>query len=302
MNDSCVLMIFLLPLPSVRLRARRLLPVGSSEWSSTVSARDLEEDRIFGGKKKQQRRWTTGIEKVDFSPSWARFFPFCLLCTLPRRSANMSKRTASASSSKRPAEGDEASSAPSTSAAQRTRTGVEADDSLSRASAADDGMGEFEDQFEDEMESEDDDDDDEEQGGMEVDGVKVDGEIERTEGDQDEEQEQEEEEEQVYLPGDKLEEGQTLEPDQSAYEMLHRLNVTWPCLSFDHLRDNLGSNRQRYPHTAYLVAGTQADVAKNNEVMVMKASGMHKTQRDDGECRSVLCQSSSRPLLCASSQ
>lgn len=147
-------------------------------------------------------------------------------------------------------------------------------------------MGEFEDQFEDEMESEGDDDDDEEQGGMEVDGVKVDGEIERTEGDQDEEQEQEEE--QVYLPGDKLEEGQTLEPDQSAYEMLHRLNVTWPCLSFDHLRDNLGSNRQRYPHTAYLVAGTQADVAKNNEVMVMKASGMHKTQRDDGECSNLV--------------
>ena len=97
--------------------------------------------------------------------------------------------------------------------------------------------------------------------------------------------EEAEPESQVYLPGDKLEEGQVLEPDQSAYEMLHRLNVTWPCLSFDVLKDHLGSDRQRFPHTAYWVAGTQADVAKNNEVMVMKASSMHKTIKDGGECR-----------------
>lgn len=67
--------------------------------------------------------------------------------------------------------------------------------------------------------------------------------------------------------------------------MLHRLNVTWPCLSFDVLRDQLGSaaERQKYPQTAYFVAGTQADTAKNNELMVMKASSMHKTQKDGGE-------------------
>ena len=85
------------------------------------------------------------------------------------------------------------------------------------------------------------------------------------------------------MPGSApLPEGHTLVPDQSAYDMLHRLNVTWPCLSFDFLRDNLGSQRQSFPHTAYLVAGTQADVAKNNEVLVMKASSMHRTSRDDG--------------------
>lgn len=87
----------------------------------------------------------------------------------------------------------------------------------------------------------------------------------------------------MYLPGAPLEKDQVLEPDQSAYEMLHRLNVTWPCLSFDTLRDHLGSDRATYPHTAYLVAGTQADTARNNEVMVMKASSMHRTQGDDGE-------------------
>lgn len=65
--------------------------------------------------------------------------------------------------------------------------------------------------------------------------------------------------------------------------MLHRLNVTWPCLSFDFLKDHLGSDRQKYPHTAYFAAGTQADTAKNNELMVMKASGMHRTNKDGSE-------------------
>ena len=89
--------------------------------------------------------------------------------------------------------------------------------------------------------------------------------------------------ESVYLPGSHvLEKDEVLEPDQSVYEMLHRMNVTWPCLSFDILRDALGDERQRYPATAYVVTGTQADMAKNNEVIVMKMSQLHKTQRDDG--------------------
>lgn len=33
-----------------------------------------------------------------------------------------------------------------------------------------------------------------------------------------------------------LEKDEVLEPDQSVYEMLHRMNVQWPCLSFDVLR------------------------------------------------------------------
>jgi ribosome assembly protein RRB1 len=33
-----------------------------------------------------------------------------------------------------------------------------------------------------------------------------------------------------------LEQGEVLEPDQSVYEILHRMNVQWPCLSFDVLK------------------------------------------------------------------
>lgn len=87
----------------------------------------------------------------------------------------------------------------------------------------------------------------------------------------------------VYLPGShKLAEDEVLEADQSVYEMLHQMNVTWPCLSFDILRDGLGENRQTYPATAYVVTGTQADVPSKNELMVMKMGRMCKTQKDDG--------------------
>lgn len=51
---------------------------------------------------------------------------------------------------------------------------------------------------------------------------------------------------QVWRPGvDKLEEGEELEYDPSAYVMYHSLRTEWPCLSFDILQDNLGDNRQR---------------------------------------------------------
>ncbi|WFD42336.1 Ribosome assembly protein rrb1 [Malassezia psittaci] len=135
-------------------------------------------------------------------------------------------------------------------------------------------MGEFEDPFEDEMESEDE--------GVVVDAAEN-GEMEIEEEEDDEEEEEENEPvTEAYVPKAKeLREGQTLVPDQSAYHMLHRMNVAWPCLSFDFLRDHLGNQRQAFPHTAYLVAGTQADVAKNNEVLVMKASSMHRTSKDD---------------------
>ena len=170
----------------------------------------------------------------------------------------------------------EASGAP---AAERPR--VEEDKhAQDKDTMHDEGMGEFEDPFEDEIESDEGevvDAADEE--GMEIDGVPVSGKIQEI-GDEDEEVPAPAE---AYIPGvNKVPEGQALVPDQSAYDMLHRMDVNWPCLSFDFLRDHLGSQRQTMPHTAYLVAGTQADTAKNNEILVTKASAMHRTSRDDG--------------------
>ena len=83
----------------------------------------------------------------------------------------------------------------------------------------------------------------------------------------------------------KLEPGQTLAPDLSTYEMLHSLSTPWPCLSFDIVRDSLGDNRKAYPATMYTVAGTQAENARaqDNQLMVMKFSGLGRMDRPDGE-------------------
>lgn len=69
----------------------------------------------------------------------------------------------------------------------------------------------------------------------------------------------------IYLPGKPLEAGEELVCDESAYVMLHQARTGAPCLSFDILQDNLGSNRDAYPLTAYIVAGTQAAKAHVNK-------------------------------------
>ncbi|KAI0714976.1 glutamate-rich WD repeat containing [Earliella scabrosa] len=142
--------------------------------------------------------------------------------------------------------------------------------------AMDDEMGEFEDGWEDEYES------DEEvvdaEAGKPDDGMDVDDEVLPAI----EESEEQPPAPNVFIPGvHRLEKDEILEPDDSVYIMRHNMTVNWPCLSFDILRDNLGDHRQRYPATAYLVTGTQADVAKNNEISVYKMSSLQKTQREN---------------------
>ena len=91
---------------------------------------------------------------------------------------------------------------------------------------------------------------------------------------------------QTFIPGrNKLQAGESLSPDTTAYEMLHTLSTTWPCLSFDIVRDSLGDNRKTYPATLYAVAGTQADSMKSreNELMVLKLSGLSRTDRNQDE-------------------
>lgn len=108
-------------------------------------------------------------------------------------------------------------------------------------------------------------------------------------GDEDEAMEEDEEEEveapaKVWRPGvDPINEGEELDYDCNAYEMMYRLNVEWPCLSFDVMRDKLGFQRQKFPHTVYFVAGTQADAVDNNRIYVMKASQLYRTKHDDNQ-------------------
>ncbi|KAG8374461.1 hypothetical protein BUALT_Bualt11G0134600 [Buddleja alternifolia] len=85
----------------------------------------------------------------------------------------------------------------------------------------------------------------------------------------------------VWQPGvDKLEEGEELQCDPSAYNSLHAFHVGWPCLSFDILRDSLGLVRTEFPHTVYCVAGTQAEKASWNSIGIFKVSNISGKRRE----------------------
>ncbi|KAF3929187.1 Coronin-1A [Arthrobotrys entomopaga] len=131
-----------------------------------------------------------------------------------------------------------------------------------------DGMGEFEDPYEDEMES--DEDVVEAETASEMD----------EEEDQDEAMDVDTEAYRISRPQEPLAEGEVLEPDPTAFHMLHNMGTKWPCLSFDILPDHLGDNRQTYPATIYLVTGTQASKPKDNEITVMKLSGLSRMKQD----------------------
>ncbi|KAL6534481.1 hemolysin III domain membrane protein [Orobanche hederae] len=85
----------------------------------------------------------------------------------------------------------------------------------------------------------------------------------------------------VWQPGvDKLEEGEELQCDPSAYNSHHAFHIGWPCLSFDILRDSLGLVRTEFPHTVYCVAGTQADNSSLNYIGVFKMSKISGKRRE----------------------
>ncbi|XP_043254975.1 glutamate-rich WD repeat-containing protein 1 isoform X2 [Colletes gigas] len=100
--------------------------------------------------------------------------------------------------------------------------------------------------------------------------------------DETEDKEDQNNESEVYLPGKPLETWEELIVDKTAYRMLHHAQSGAPCLSFDVILDNQGNNREDYPLSMYLVAGTQAAKAHVNNLLVMKMKNLHGT-KDDSE-------------------
>nr|XP_015805831.2 glutamate-rich WD repeat-containing protein 1 [Nothobranchius furzeri] len=88
----------------------------------------------------------------------------------------------------------------------------------------------------------------------------------------------------VYVPGiEVLRPGEELEMDRSAYRMYHECQTGSPCLSFDVLRDEDGDGRQEYPLSMLLCAGTQADTALKNRLLVMHMHNLHGTEKENEE-------------------
>lgn len=86
---------------------------------------------------------------------------------------------------------------------------------------------------------------------------------------------------QVFQPGvHELEDGEELDYDRTAYDCLHKWALEWPCLSFDVVKDALGAPRTAFPHTAFMIAGTQAAAGARNYLSVMRLAGL--TQGDHG--------------------
>ncbi|XP_058097713.1 protein HEAT STRESS TOLERANT DWD 1-like [Magnolia sinica] len=92
----------------------------------------------------------------------------------------------------------------------------------------------------------------------------------------------------VWQPGvDKLEEGEELQCDPSAYNSLHGFHIGWPCLSFDIARDSLGLVRTEFPHSVYCVAGTQAEKASWNYIGIFKLCNISGKRRELLPAKSV---------------
>eukprot|EP00877_Chromochloris_zofingiensis_P002660 jgi/Chrzof1/12395/Cz06g32260.t1 len=86
----------------------------------------------------------------------------------------------------------------------------------------------------------------------------------------------------VWRPGvDPVAEDEELDYDPTAYDCLHRFTLDWPCLSFDFIRDDLGAPRSAFPHTVYMVAGTQAAQPRQNYLALLKLT--HLSQGRHGK-------------------
>jgi ribosome assembly protein RRB1 len=130
---------------------------------------------------------------------------------------------------------------------------------------------EFDDPFEDEFDD---------QSELEHNSNKEEEEEEEDE-EEEEEEDCQEEELKVYVPGLPLLPDEILAVDPSAYDMLHSLNVEWPCLSFDILYPS--NTSPAYPLSCYFAAGSQAADDKLNKIYVMKTSNMYKTREIDSD-------------------
>ena len=93
-----------------------------------------------------------------------------------------------------------------------------------------------------------------------------------------------------------LKDGEVLDFDNDAYEMLHRSKVEWPCLSVDFLlkenssisslkefylpNDKRKMAEDKYPYNTYIIAGSQTN-EKNGYFYFMRWYNMRKTKYDD---------------------
>lgn len=162
----------------------------------------------------------------------------------------------------------------------RNTASKNASDAVPHAQAAEGNdieMGEFEDPYSDEFDSEED--------IVEVDSAEDDDEGEDAQDVIAKDEQQEQDESTLYLPhrSRPLGPDEVLEADPTVYDMLHNVNMPWPCLTLDILPDHLGDERRNFPASLYVTTATQAQKKKDNELIVLKLSQLAKTLVKDDE-------------------
>ncbi|KJH42662.1 hypothetical protein DICVIV_11347 [Dictyocaulus viviparus] len=97
-------------------------------------------------------------------------------------------------------------------------------------------------------------------------------------------------EKQVYIPGvsRELKNGEQLDFDPEAYKIFYSFETRWPCLSFDILKED--NPKLDFPLDCYVVAGSQADKAKNNELVVIGLKNLNPLEKLQGS-REDHCES-----------
>lgn len=142
-------------------------------------------------------------------------------------------------------------------------------------------MGEFEDEYSDEFESDGEiiEVDNEEEFDDEAEGDQIDKKNQNAQALLEQDQANEQEKQELYLPHKSRPLGpdEVLEADPTVYEMLHNVNLPWPCLTIDVIPDSLGSERRSYPQSLLMATATQASKKKDNELMVLQLSQLNKT-------------------------
>ena len=84
----------------------------------------------------------------------------------------------------------------------------------------------------------------------------------------------------MWRPGiDGMDADEEHEYDPSVYDCLHAWQLDWPCLSFDVMRDEMGDDRESFPHSLFAIAGTQADIPHKNHLTMMRLTRLKKTRR-----------------------
>eukprot|EP00917_Polyrhabdina_sp_WS-2016_P031112 GHVP01066349.1.p1 GENE.GHVP01066349.1~~GHVP01066349.1.p1 ORF type:complete len:499 (+),score=102.72 GHVP01066349.1:990-2486(+) len=84
----------------------------------------------------------------------------------------------------------------------------------------------------------------------------------------------------LFRPGhDTVSEGEELDFEESAYNLLQQFEAGWACPTFDFIplfASPLSSSK--FPYTLHIVAGTQSDDAETNNVCVVRLGNLHRTR------------------------